>query len=188
MTLSILPKTLFSAGTFDEKSKTMILSHRAFKNKKLSEQILAHELVHVETFKNKQNKNPSPFYCQFKGKQFTPHLLSCDEMNAYNSDIKRFLKSGMNEKALTSKIRAAKMHTDPIPQLIENLDLNSSKNENGLIIVQGKNNKGNYWVEFPDFSIKSRNKSVKQMAKAYLGEVRSTAQKFSRYIQSLEKR
>lgn len=163
----------------------MILSHRAFKDEKLLAQILAHELVHVETFKKKIKAESSPFYCQFKGKQFAPHLLSCDEMNAYNSDIKRYIKSKMSKKALKSKIGAAKMHTDPIPQLIENLNYDSTRKENGIIFIKGKNKKGHYWVEFPDFSIRHKGKNTNQVAKAYMSQVKKTANKFSKYIQSI---
>ena len=177
----------FSVGTFNENRKEMLISHRTFEPKIDLNTILEHELIHVGTYLKKQKKLPSLFYCKFKGEQFSPYYLSCDEMNAYHNDLKSLLKKKSNNIVLQSKIKAALMHTEPIPPLIDTLILSSFKVKEGIITIKGKNTKGKYTIEFPSYSIKSQNRSIKKKISLYLSKLREKSQEILNFIYKTDK-
>ena len=168
-------KNPFSDGTFREKAKEMLISHRTIKNGKILSDVIEHELIHVETYNKMRKKLPSPFYCQFKGQQFAPHYLSCDEMHAYHNDLKRLLKTKTNKSFIQSKLHAAQMHTEPIIQLIKNLEMTEVKILDETVIIAGKNSLGEYSMEFPIYSVKESNLPPLQIARIYTRKVRVKA-------------
>lgn len=182
---SYFAKNPFSAGTFDENQKLFLLSHSVLKNNASLNRLLSHELVHVDTYKNRLAEVNSPFYCKFKGKQFEPHYLSCDEMNAYSSDLNLLINEKASKKDIKSKVEAAKMHTLPISNLIKNLNLKTLNIKDEVVIVSGANENGAYQIEFPKFVL-NKNKNLNDSTREYLITVDKTAQFLSIRINKLE--
>jgi hypothetical protein len=179
-------KNPFSAGSFNDESKTFLVSHSALKDESSLRNLINHELVHVGTFRERTAKEPSPFYCRFRGKQFEPHYLACDEMKAYNSDIKNLVSASGSTETLKAKIQAARMHTEPIPSLIERLNLSSAIETNGVILIGGANKEGNFQMEIPDFVLVGTGGKKQARIKKHLDEVKRTAINYLAYISSVE--
>ena len=141
------------------------------------------KMVHVKTFQSKKRHDPSLLYCKFKGEQFAPHYLPCDEMKAYHLDLKELVLSQADNKLILQKINSAKMHTAPIPSLVQKIDLSTLKQKNGLLTLQGKNSTGSFWIEFPTYSLKASKDPLKVRVQRYFDELSSTAQKYDNYLE-----
>lgn len=181
-------KNPFSAGTFLEPEEEMLVSHKAIKKYEILIDVIEHELVHVMTYNKKKEKVPSPFYCQFKGEQFAPHYLSCDEMNAYHQDLKRLLKTSnkiSRASIIRSKLAAAKMHTDPIPQLIKGLAANTVRVTGNTLIIEGENSSGKYTMEFPTYAVQNSKLPLMELAEIYTRKVQAKAQELSIFFSQL---
>ena len=179
-------KNPFSAGTFNETENTLLISHEAMANPAQLEDVINHELVHIETYQRKQKKLPSLFYCKFTGEQFAPHYLSCDEMNAYNEDLKRLIMLPDGKSLIAKKIKAAKMHTNPVPELIERLFIDSAKLKGDSIIIKGMNAKGSYQLEFPRFSCENPQQNIEKLALDYTNQVKIKANDYIAFISEVE--
>ncbi len=179
-------KNPFSAGSFNDESKTFLFSHSVLKEELSLKNLISHELVHVGTFRERVKNDPSPFFCKFKGKQFEPHYLACDEMKAYNSDIKNLVATGASSENLKAKIQAARMHTEPIPNLIEKLKISSAKEINGVILISGTNKDGDFQMEFPEFALAGAVGKKPARIKKHLSEVKRIAIDYLAYISNIE--
>lgn len=178
-------KNPFSSGTFIEQKKTMIISHNIMLKKKKMEIVLEHEMVHVRTFLEKQKKQPSIFYCKFKGKMFQPHYLACDEMRAYNSDIDNLIEKN-DIASLKSKLKSAKMHVKPVLELIPKLDASTWEVSKNSVKINNLDRKNDFYFEFPVFSIDSAQKMKKAVILNYLNDVVVYAKKMMNKIESIE--
>ncbi len=178
-------KNPFSAGTFDSTQKVMILSHENLTNENRMKLVLQHEFVHVETYQKLISKTPSVFHCNFKGPQFEPHYLSCDEMNAYHQDLKTLVKNKADKKDIKNKLQPAKGHTSPIPKLISSLNTKSISFDHDIVTIKGTNKGGPYRIEFPAFNLTGKANS--QNALKHLDQIKATAVNLEKQLGKLSK-
>lgn len=175
----------FSMGSFQSQTNILLFSHAALKDDQTIRDLIEHELVHVKTNQDLKNKVYSVFYCKFKGQQFEPFYLACDEMKAYNSDLKRLLARNADSQAIKSKAKPAKMHTEPIESLINGLKVSAFKVDDGNILVPGQNAEGEYIMEFPRFVLGKSKKVTQKQVEDHLRSVRAEAKKLAAEIPTL---
>ena len=180
-------KNPFSAGTFDHESKQFLLSQNLFDNQIKLQRVIRHEMIHVNTYKNKLQKTHSAFYCIFTGPQFSPHYLSCDEMNAYLEDLKNLVAENVESSEIAIKLKSAEIHTLPVIELISNLNYKTTTFKEGIVFVKGKNKNGEYQMEFPDFILKQKSDLIVS-TKEYGQFVKNTAKEIQNEFDALKKK